>query len=420
LLLLLLPARAQEWLALYDTSSYLGRLLFKNYCDSFPEFYMRPEKYKWQIIFVQIDRDSTGYPHFTKHTWGVNPKQYFYPASLVKLPIILLSLEKLNYLKNYKIDKYTCLRIGKAHHCQTCLDADSTSLEGCPTIANFIRKILLVSDNLSYNRLYEFLGQKYIHNQLRKKGYKNIYILKRFDPACTVDDNRFTNPFWFYDNKKQVLYYQPQQINPQQLYVPYSINTIVGKGFMVNDSVLNTPMDFRYSSYFPLEDALEMLQFIFFPNTIPKLKRWNITDKDRAFLIKYLCMYPRESPYNEYHNYNKYMDSYKKYFFIGGTMDSVTNKTFKIFNIVGLSYGFVSDVAYIVDMQKGIEFFLAATIYANEDEILNDGKYEYMQIALPYFARLGRILLQNEEKRPKKHLPDFSHLIEILQDSTIH
>lgn len=370
-----------------------------------------------QIIFIQIDRDSLQKPHFIRHDLGVNRYHYFYPASLIKLPIILLSLEKLQNLKKYGVNKYTCLKIGKAGKCQTALNEDTTSLDGCPTIADFIRKILLVSDNPSYNRLYEFLGQQYIHQQLRKKGYKDVYILRRFSLSCSVEDNRTTNPFWFYSKNNKVLYYQPPQTNSQVLHIPYNIRTQLGKGYMQNKKLIEEPMDFRFSSFLPLEDALEMLQSIFFPESIPEKKRWNITEQDRAFLIRYLTMYPRHSPYKKYQDYQKYEDSYKKYFIIGDTKDTIKDEALKIFNVVGLSYGYAMDVAYVVHLEKKIEFLVAAVIYTNANDIMNDDQYEYHQIAFPFFAKLGRILLQEEVKRSKRFEPDFTELLKVLQDT---
>jgi hypothetical protein len=53
------------------------------------------DTYQLQIIYTQIDRDAQNVPHFTRHTYHLNPQQYFNPASLVKLPVALLALEKL-------------------------------------------------------------------------------------------------------------------------------------------------------------------------------------------------------------------------------------------------------------------------------------------------------------------------------------
>ena len=35
------------------------------------------------------------------------------------------------------------------------------------------------------------------------------------------------------------------------------------------------------------------------------------------------------------------------------------------------------DCARIYDQKNNVEFMLSAVIYANEDEVINDGKYDY-------------------------------------------
>ncbi|MDP5140342.1 MAG: hypothetical protein NWP83_07715 [Spirosomaceae bacterium] len=57
------------------------------------------DKYEIQIIYTQIDRDAQNRPTFTTYNFNVDPKRYFYPASTIKLPAVLLSLEKINKLK---------------------------------------------------------------------------------------------------------------------------------------------------------------------------------------------------------------------------------------------------------------------------------------------------------------------------------
>ncbi|MFX8289574.1 serine hydrolase, partial [Acinetobacter baumannii] len=64
-----------------------------------------------------------------------------------------------------------------------------------------------MSDNDAYNRLYEFLGQRTINEQLHKKGYGDVRITRRF---VTMDEvqNRHTNAIRFMENNKTI-YAQP-------------------------------------------------------------------------------------------------------------------------------------------------------------------------------------------------------------------
>ncbi|MFT6321385.1 MAG: hypothetical protein ACJAT4_002315 [Granulosicoccus sp.] len=68
----------------------------------------------------------------------------------------------------------------------------------------------------------------------------------------------------------------------------------------------------------------------------------------------------------------------------------------------------MTDVSYIVDFEKGIEFFLTATISVNENQIFNDDKYEYKTIGLPFLSTLGKVVYDYEVQRERKVKPDLS------------
>ena len=86
-------------------------------------------------------------------------------------------------------------------------------------------------------------------------------------------------------------------------------------------------------------------------------------------------------------------------------------KNIRIFNKVGDAYGQLVDVSYVVDFEKNIEFMVSAAIYCNKDEILNDDKYDYNTIGLPFLKNLGRILYDFETKRKRNFQPDLFPLI---------
>ena len=132
------------------------------------------KKYRLQIIYTQITRDSKGVPSFKNYTYHVDSSNYFYCASLVKLPCSILALEKLNQLQ---IDKNTTMFTDSANACQHTVKVDTTSITGLPSISQYIKKMLLVSDNVAFGRVYEFLGVDYIHQRLTKLGYKNMRIV---------------------------------------------------------------------------------------------------------------------------------------------------------------------------------------------------------------------------------------------------
>src|SRR5258708_40352566 len=75
--------------------------------EQFSYFINRKDILEIQIIYTQITRDANNRPTFSSFYFNVDSSRYFYPASTVKLPLALLSLEKLNQLHVTGLNKYT-------------------------------------------------------------------------------------------------------------------------------------------------------------------------------------------------------------------------------------------------------------------------------------------------------------------------
>lgn len=387
--------------------------LLKSQPEKFAQVLANPKAHRVQIIYTQINRDSNNVPHFAQHSYRLNPREYFYPASLVKIPTVALSLQKFHELKNPELNKFSRMKIDSANACQSMVTLDSTSNDGYPSIAQYIKKAMLVSDNDAYNRLYEFLGQEYLNKKLWGMGYKTARITNRFWFYCDTLSNRYTNPMTFFNAKGDTIYHQPQQYNPVLYKNPYG-KIKVGKGYIsyFTGKLVNHPKNYTYSNYLCLQDINDILISLIFPQNVPEKKRFNLTENDYKFLYKYMSMYPRESTYPDY-NGKDYKDSFKKYCIFGVCKDSIASDTLRIFNHVGEAHGFLADCAYIVDFKNSIEFFLAAVIYTNKDEIINDGIYEYKTIGMPFLTDLGQLIYENEKNRKKKILP---HLEQFKMD----
>ncbi len=272
----------------------------------------------------------------------------------------------------------------------------------------------MVSDNNSYNVLYDFLGYSEINKGLKSKGYDNIFIIRKFT-SCNLEDNRTSKPFWFYDSNGDVVFHQPSSVYTGKIRLYEGDNARVGKGYYDNKRLINGPKSFGETNYLDQEDVLDMHVRFFFPELFDEPKRWQINDADRSFLIKYLAMLPRESLYPEYHESTEYPDNYKKLLIFGDDSLHINplHETVKVFNVIGYSYGFMADVAYIVDLEKKVDFFLAISMYANENDLL-DGHYSYNDIALPLFGELGRIVLDYERNKKRRFYPDFGKITDII------
>ncbi|MDQ2752901.1 MAG: class A beta-lactamase-related serine hydrolase [Bacteroidota bacterium] len=395
-----LPLLAQP-----KTNDFLAKILLQNKDSLFQKVLTHPDEYRLQIIYTQINRDKNNQPHFTHYSFHLDPQLYFYPASTVKLPLAALSLEKIDELHQKGINKFTSMQFDSAYPRQTKEWYDSTSQTGLPSIAQFIRKAFLISDNDAYNRMYQFVGQKTINEKLHQKGYFNTRIVRQF-MGFTDDENRHTNPIRFFDAKTNLLYQQPLAYNTDSFRFPAHV--YVGKGYLdKNDSLINEPMDFAKHNTIPLYDLQQMLQSILFPLSVPPKQRFHLTKQDYDFLQQYLSQYPSETPYPKYDT-TEYYDSYVKFFFNDSNHHAMP-RNIRVFNKVGWAYGFLSDVSYVVDFANNVEFMLAATIYVNKDSILNDEKYEYESVGQPFLYQLGQNIYNYELHRKRTVVPNLSN-----------
>lgn len=354
-----------------------------------------------KIIYTQIDRRANNHPILKNYYYNIDLNQYFYPASTVKMPTSILALQKLNELKIAGLDKNTMMITDADYSRQDAIYNDPNSADGRPTVANYIKKIFLVSDNDAYNRLYEFLGQEHINNKLHKMGYDSVQIIHRLNISRTEDENRHTNPVKFYDTSAKIIYQQPLATSK---LVYQKRTTFLGKGYLSADKIINQPFDFSKKNRFSLADLHSVLETVIFPKAVHKKLRFHLKQEDYPFLYRYMSMKPQASDFPQYDS--SYNGAYSKFLMYGGKGDMEPDV--RIFNKEGDAYGFLTDIAYVVDFKNNIEFFLSASIYCNSDGIFNDDHYDYENVGLPFLKNLGRAIYQYELKRKRTKAPDLS------------
>ena len=91
------------FLCIFSAKAQAGANLLQELMQAKPEQFgailSNPDQYRVQVLYTQINRDKNNVPHFKEYNYRLNPKEYFYPASTVKMPMAFLALEKINQLK---------------------------------------------------------------------------------------------------------------------------------------------------------------------------------------------------------------------------------------------------------------------------------------------------------------------------------
>lgn len=336
------------------------------------EVISKPKFYELQIRYTKIDTTNGEQP-FVDFDFTPNEELYFYPASTVKLPLVILSLEKLHQL-GYS-DKTSF---------QLATDTLVTSFEETAI------EIFALSDNQAYNRLYEFLGTDSINRRMHALGISKFRISHRLSTKDAMRLDR--TPTILFPGKWNEKTLVPKNDNPPTPIVGL-IGLKKGMGYQYEATTLYEPFDFSLKNYYPIESQSEVMKRIFFPTYFPKDSQFLLNKEERDFLIHSMSLVPRKAGYDP----KMYPDSYGKFFLFGDRKRRIPEQI-KIYNKVGYAYGTLTDCAYIKNPHKKIQFFLVATLLVNKNGIFNDDHYEYQSLGIPFLAALGREIYRYEKK----------------------
>ncbi len=395
-----MPAFAQNKKPSKKDANFLEQLMLSK-PEQFQSIINQKDSLRVQIVYTKIDRNKSNKPKFTEYTFNLDNKTYFYPASTVKMPIAFLALEKINSLKKYGIDMNTLMVTDSNFTGQDKVYTNPTAKDSRATIANYIKQIFLVSDNDAFNRLYEFLGQAYIQQKLTDKGFGDAIIRHRLQIALTNEQNRATNPINFYDTSGRLLYHQDGQYS--NAIFP-NLNVAIGNGYYKGNQLVNQPFNFSDKNRVYLQDLHHILQSVLFSEAVHSNQAFNLNKSDYDFVKHWMSAYPRESTY-PYYDTTNHWDAYCKFLLFGSAKGSLP-PSIRVFNKVGDAYGFLTDVAYVIDTDKKIEFMLSATILCNGDGVFNDDIYDYETIGFPYMKNLGALIYGYELQRKRKNIPN--------------
>ncbi len=399
-----------------STNSFSWDSFIKQHSDqNLKAVFNAPDSYEVQIRYTQINRGPNQEVNFESYDFNVDTSIYFYPASTVKMPVAFLALQKLNAIKQKvpELSMNSTMLTDSVRQVQSPVSQDSTSVTGLPTVAHYINKLFVVSDNDAYNRLYEFLGQDYINQQLNKKGiFGNSRIVTRVGVSgFSTLENRFTNPIRFLNEDGKTIILQEEKETVGN-YIRPTKHAFKGVGYYDDklDSVIMKTFNMYEKNFINIKDLERSLQRVIFPEAFPVDRQYDLAESDYQFLYSSMSKYP--SDYSFYADDDELnYDGYVKFFMYGDTKEAIPDHI-HIFNKVGFAYGYLTDCAYIFDTKNNIEFFLTATIHVNENKIYNDGKYEYDEIGIPFLAEIGRQIYQFELNRLRENLPDFKKFID--------
>ena len=353
--------------------------------DSFlDEILKNKENYELQIIYTQIKRDKEGEPDFIDFEFQVDENNYFYPASSIKLPIVILTLDKINELRSEGINVSLKSKITLSSSDQ---ETSLTQKDSITSFQNLIADIFLVSDNSASNVLIDFVGYNHFNNKMNQAGFNKTYLNHKFSP----------DPYYTIDWEIKTMLNDRISSNEDRDIVTADDNTLglkKGEKKFKDGIVEFGSLDFSQKNRSSIMDMHNIIKRIIFPSKFDDDNAFNLNVEDYDFLRYWMSRFTYEDLGNKFTTDKKYFESYNK-FFIHGVDTVVTNKNIRVYNKIGQAYGTSVDNAYIRNYQDDVEFFLTATIYTNKNNIINDNVYEYDETAIPFLAKLSQSLYNN-------------------------
>ena len=339
-----------------------------------------------QLRWVRIVRDADDARRYINHDYGITPRRWFPAASVTKLPMALLMAEAVQAAGG---GADSVLRLDTAPASGEWGDEPLDD-----TFARGIDRTFAVSENRPFNRWHDLLGGDHIHRRLAQLGYPHVRLIARLG-SSDLEANRRSGGGALLSADGRVLRRFPARVAAARRF-PFG-RVRVGAGWQNDDgSVTPGPHDFSHANFLPLADSLRMLQAFVAPESVPAAQRWKIDGALRARLLRALALRPRDSTSPRYPE-AAFPDGHARWFFVGDGKAryadglSVSGKS-------GMAYGSLSEVAYVVDRDSGVECMLAASIQVNADGIFNDDRYEYDSLGIPFMAAWARAALEVERE----------------------
>lgn len=242
-----------------------------------------------------------------KHEFFGDSNRYFYPASLVKFPTVLACCHWLEK-NNIPFKQWDSLYIHRKEKPNAGTKSDTNIL----SIKEHIYKALVISDNESFNLLYELCGYDEVKKVFEYYGMTNSRVVYHFGSYVKKSDTLYFNTITLKCGKQNLFEISRKHSVKDLKEIP---GAVIGKEHTKHCKLKN----FSRSNNMPLVEAHRML-FDFLENNKTYINNPEVYD----FIRKCLYTYP-ENIYSGYDSIKHY-PLLKKYLFYGSDKKSAPEK----------------------------------------------------------------------------------------------
>ena len=334
-----------------------------------------PAKYHLQINFtaVEEDQDKIKLNDYSLY----KDKYYYHPASLIKFPLALISLEMLTqFQEQYGVDLQTPIQ-NKTCSCDFGTDNYVNHLKQ-PNLDHLYKEMLIMSNNEAYNFFYDFVGPTYFNKRMKELNIPNILLRNRFYPGCAGIASKTHGG----------IYFMKDSINSS-----YSINCQTDtlqdntQNIYMNDPTALTHNVVSLSSLHQL-----MIQ-LFYPSFYKQDQTLKISEANLNYFKTTISSYP-----NSLLDYAAYPNHYHKYL-IPSHLINNKDSAIKVYSKNGNAGGYISDVMFFTDEKSKVKYFLSVSMYNATTKYYYRRRAHYTSPGLDFFRQLSKILYNYEKEK---------------------
>ena len=385
------PATASAWACASQPAdaSELEALL-RSHPDIAP-LVDRASDYRLQVLLAEWATEPDGAPCLRYHAYRVGA-EYSYPAGAVIPFVAAAAMQQLQeaggayglndalFADDYRHEREDGTAVTVARAWESTLDRE-------------IRRLSVLSMAQAFNRIYDLVGHAELNQRAWAAGYGSVRLPQRMDEELTPDDNRWS-PTVRVGSMETPLVFFPQRRSRVDVPAPVLANPAVGTAWLGADgeTIVPGPMSFSGRNHVSLPELMGILFEFTFPDELA-VAGYTLTDTSRTFLATLFSLMPADAGIADTDTSDPtlYPVARHKPMMPGIQRILGDAATVQYTSQVGRGFGFTTEAA-VVQLEGVGRFAVAATLYTNEDGIVNDDRYEYGTIADPFLADLGEVL----------------------------
>lgn len=350
----------------------LGALLARYLGESAP-LLERPEDHRLQVLVTEV-LDVAGGPCVVEHTYRAGA-EYFYPASAIKTVASVVSLK-------------AAAEVGLTF--DTPLTFGTTSATDAQTLRELVEETQIVSNNDTFNRLYELAGHARMNQMFWDAGFDSLRMQHRMFSKRTPDEERLVPAVYRCRGEDCSAPVFRERTSALPMPPIAHARPTVGSSYkdLITGQLVEGPMDFSGKNAMSLRDHQRLTIAIVAPD-LAQTKALGLNEPARALLLEVMERDPA--------GYEPALgDGARRRFKpMSPGLEAAGAREVRYLNKAGRALGFHVENAALVrgSLEKPERLvFVAAAVYVNEDGRLNDDRYEYDTLSFPFFAELGTLV----------------------------